>query len=249
MRHRRPGKDLRALEAPWELQPGPLLPFAESYRLSIKAGLGKRGPEYRYGDSNPSFRTEKLFAFCASELGCSVGPKKKPKKHAIDPLCTSTVSLDAIKAATGLAGTEAAWAPYAYSAASGTSAPQASEAARGVSQGQGVDTTIQPPVARRVNRYLASGRRGQLRRSWLRRAAEELAGVRGVLDGSRRHDQLQRWIRSTTGLDGYAPVGALNLGQGSKAFLMTGNLVAAEDAEEGTTFPKPGAQCPRFTPS
>jgi hypothetical protein len=48
----------------------------------------------------------------------------------------------------------------------------------------------------------------------------------------------------TSLLKGHAPVSALSLGHKSRAFLMTGNLVAAQDAEPGATFPNPGPEFP-----
>lgn len=48
----------------------------------------------------------------------------------------------------------------------------------------------------------------------------------------------------TSGLDGNAPVSPLDLGGGSKAFLETGNLIKAGDAEEEVTFPERGAKFP-----
>jgi hypothetical protein len=167
--------------------------------------------------------------------------KKKPAASTNHPLCSSIVSLSAIQAATGLAGTSLA-SKKAFTAAE--------SALWGVKYGTrvgalpGSDCAYSDPdpgtsegqQEGQVNDidYVAVGY-GESEKNWNALEARYTAAGGGPLEGI---------DIPTSGLDGNAPVSALVLGDGSQAFLMTGNLVAAGDAEYGATFPNPGPNFP-----
>jgi hypothetical protein len=166
--------------------------------------------------------------------------KKKPAANTNHPLCSSIVSLGAIQAATGLAGT-ALVSTHAFTAeyelwdvqvATHTGDLPGSDCAYsdpdpGTSEGQeeGQVNDID---------YVAVGY-GESEKNWKAFEARYTAAGGGPPEAI---------AVPTSGLDGNAPVSPLTLGSGSQAFLMTGNLVAAGDAEYGATFPNPGPNFP-----
>jgi hypothetical protein len=170
--------------------------------------------------------------------GSSVRKKKKPEAGAKHRLCSAIVSLGAVQMATGMGGTALVSAnadKFNWETSPGVGEIPGSECLYDdVTPNTSYTQTVfgVPDVG---DDYVTVGY-GEPEANW--RALEARAKANGGVEQPGSADV------PTSSIDGNAPVSALALGHGSQAYLMTGNLVAAGDAEPNTRFPSPGPLFP-----